>query len=380
MKKRLRKYFVTVMFVLLCVAMLRPMKAEAAVFKDIPVYVVDDMRDYDTKVGLSWKLDWDLNVDAGVTEQCHYAKFFLPKDSIVRIKMATENESGFGADNYFRLYGNQTMAVPITDNDIRHGNGDDYLLLKSGTYYVQCGSKLYMSGTSKHSTKIMIGAVPEEKAVEVHQTASADRKKMTITVTQKFATELREAEWCEGKRTSINMPYSSKRLDQTNSFTVDKNGWYTVHLKSESSVGFNKEIDYYVYVNVTGISEGAKKGITYKSNNLKYKLVKEGFDGTGTVMVTGMVNAKSSVTIPQKVIIQGESYKVVKINSKAFYKKSKVRKVTIQSKYLTSIGKDAFKGINKKAVFKVPNSKYKAYKKMLTAKTGFLKKTMKVKK
>lgn len=378
MEKRLRKYFATVMFVLLAVAMLRPMKAEAAVFEDIPVYVVDDMRDYDTKIGLSWKLDWNLDRNAGVTEQCRYAKFFLPEDSIVRIKMATENETAYSANNYFRLYGNQAMAVPITDNDIRFDDGDDYLLLKAGTYYVQCGSKLYMSGTSRHTTKIMIGAVPEKKAVEVHQTAGSDKKKITITVTQKFATKLGAAEWCEGKRTS--MPYSAKRLDQTNSFTVDKNGWYTVHLKSESTVVWNKQIDYYVYVNVTGINKGAKKGVTYKSNNLKYKLVKEGVDGTGTVMVTGMVKAKSSVTIPQKVNIQGESYKVVKINSKAFYKKSKIRKVTIQSKYLTSIGKNAFKGINKKAVFKVPNSKYKAYKKMLTAKTGFLKKTMKVKK
>ncbi|MBD5543028.1 MAG: hypothetical protein HDR01_01960 [Lachnospiraceae bacterium] len=376
MKKRLRTHFITVMLILLSVAMLRPVKAEAATFENIPVYVVDDMRDYDQKIGLSWKLDWNLNSD--VTEQCRYAKFSLAKDSIVRIKMATENRKAAGAEDYFRLYGNETMAVPITDNDIRFDEGDDYFLLKAGTYYVQCGSKLYMYSTSNHSTKIMIGAVPVDKAVEVKQTASADKRKVTITVTQKFATELKGTTWHEGKLTK--MPYGSQLLDQTNTFTVSKNGWYTVCLLSKSTINWNKDIDYYVYINVTGIGEGAKKGVTYTSNNLKYKLVKKGFDGTGTVMVTGMVKAKASVTIPKTVVIQGVSYKVVKINSKAFYKKSKIKKVTIQSTYLTSIGKNAFNGINKKAVFKVPKSKYKAYTKMLTAKTGFVKKTMKVKK
>lgn len=378
MKKRLRKYFVTIMFILFSVIMLRPAKAEAVTFEEIPVYMVDDMRDYDQRIGLSWKLDWKLDKWAGVTEQCRYAKFSLTKDSIVRIKMATENEKAFAANDYFRLYGNETMAVPLTDNGIDYDEGDDYFLLKAGTYYVQCGSKLYIEGTSNHSTKIMIGAVPEDKAIEVTQTASADRKKVTITVTQKFATELRKAVWQEGKLTS--MPYDPPKLDHTNSFTVDKNGWYTVCLQSKSTIAWNKEVERYVHINVTGIGEGAKKGITYKSNNLKYKLVKKGFDGTGTVMVIGMVKQKSSVTIPQTVKIKGQSYKVVKINSKAFYKKSKIKKVTIKSTSITSVGKNAFKGINKKAVFKVPKSKYKAYKKMLTSKTGFAKKTMKIKK
>ena len=383
MREKLTKYSVTIMFVLLSAVVLQPTKAEAAVtFEDIPVYVVDDMRDYDQRIGLSWRIDWNLDREAGVTEACRYAKFSLAKDSIVRIKMAVVDQQAAAAKDYFRLYGNETMAVPITDNGIDYDEGDDYFLLKAGTYYVQCGSKLFMYGKSNHSTRIMIGAVPEEKAVEVTQTASADRKKMTVTVTQKFATEL-AARWHEGKLTSVPYaePYgSSQKLSNTNSFTVDKNGWYTVLLQGKSSVAWNKDVEYNVYINVTGIGDGAKKGITYKSNNLKYKLVKEGFDGTGTVMVTGIVKQKSSVTIPQTIKINGQSYKVVKINSKAFYKKSKVKKVTVKSTYITSIGKNAFKGIHKKAVFKVPKSKYKAYKQMLTPKTGFAKKTMKIKK
>lgn len=379
--KKIRKHLVTILSVL-CAVMLQPAKAETAVtFEEIPVYVVDDMRDYDQVIGLSWKLDWKLDKSAGVTEQCRYAKFSLAQDSFVRIKMSTVDEDTFAAEEYFRLYGNETMAVPMADNDIGFGSGDDYFLLKAGTYYIQCGSKLYLNSTSNHSTKIMIGAVPEDKGVQIEQAVSADRKNMTITVTQKFATELGKAKWSEGKVT--NMVYSGQDMDNTNStasFTVNKNGWYTVFLKTESSVAFNKDVEHYIYINVGGIGEGAKKGVTYKSNNLKFKLVKKGFDGTGTVMVTGVVKAKASVTIPEMVTLNGQRYKVVKISSKAFYQKSKVKNITIKSTYITSIGKNAFKGINKKAVFKVPKNKYKAYKKLLTSKTGFAKKNMKIKK
>ncbi|MCM1498226.1 MAG: leucine-rich repeat domain-containing protein [Clostridium sp.] len=375
-----RKYLAAVLLVLLSVMVLWPAKVNAeTVFEEVPVYVTGDMRDYDQVIGLSWNLQWNLNRDAGVSEQCRYGKFTLEKDSFVRIKMSTVDSSAFASDEYFRLYGNESMAVPITDNTVSLGSGDDYLLLKAGTYYMQCGSKLNLSSVSSHSTKIMIGAVAEAEGVVVEQTVSADRKSVALTVTQKFATKLGKAKWCEGKVTG--MVYQGEEMDTVNpSFTVTKNGWYTVYLKSESSVAFNEDVEYYAYIQVTGIGEGAKKGVTYKSGNLKYKLVKEGFDGTGTVMVTGMVKQKTSVTIPETVSLAGQSYQVVKINSKAFYKKSKVKKVTIQSKLITSIGKNAFKGIHKKAVFKVPKAQYKAYKKLLTAKTGFVKKTMKVKK
>ncbi len=376
---KVKKLLAVIMFALLCAVILQPQKAEAAVtFENIQAYVVDDMRDYDQVIGLSWKLDWKLDKDAGVTEQKRYAKFTLAQDSLVRIKMSTVDRKSFAVQDYFRLYANETMAVPLTDNGIDYGSGDDSFLLKAGTYYVECGSKLYMSSTSNHSTKIMIGAVPADKAVEITQTASSDRKKMTIAYNQKFSSNLGTVKWCEGKVTS--MPYSANKLEGTNAFTVDKNGWYTLCLEFESSVAFNQGVEHYVYINVTGIGEGAKKGVTYKSGNLKYKLVKKGFDGTGTVMVTGMVKQKSSVTIPKTVKIKGQTYKVVKINSKSFYKKSKLKKITIQSTTITSIGKNAFKGINKKAVIKVPKSKYSKYKKMLTSKTGFVKKTMKIKK
>ena len=61
---------------------------------------------------------------------------------------------------------------------------------------------------------------------------------------------------------------------------------------------------------------------------------------------------------------------IVTIGKNAFYGCKNLKKITIKSEKLTSksIAKNAFRGISKKTVVKVPASKYKAYKKMLYAK------------
>ena len=56
-----------------------------------------------------------------------------------------------------------------------------------------------------------------------------------------------------------------------------------------------------------------------------------------------------------------------------------MKKVTIKAAKLKSIGKNAFKGIYKKATFKVPKKQLKKYKKLIQKKKTGFKKTMKVK-
>ena len=68
---------------------------------------------------------------------------------------------------------------------------------------------------------------------------------------------------------------------------------------------------------------------------------------------------------------------VKKIVTNAFSGCKKLKVITINSTSLKSVGKNAIKGINKKAQIKVPKKKKKAYKKLFKSKTGF-KKTMEV--
>lgn len=110
---------------------------------------------------------------------------------------------------------------------------------------------------------------------------------------------------------------------------------------------------------------------------------------------------KTRYTVPHTVKIGGITYKVTKISANAFKNNKKIRKVTIgknitkigkrafygcqnlkniiiKTTKLKSVGKQAFKGIHKKAIIKVPRKKYEKYKKLLKGKGQ--KKTVQIKK
>lgn len=172
----------------------------------------------------------------------------------------------------------------------------------------------------------------------------------------------------------------------------------------------------------------AQAGTIAVTSGANYKILSASATG-GTVEYEGQekVNKKAtSITIPATVVIDNVSYevtaiksnafsgysklkkvtigsKVTKIGSKAFYKctslKSvvipagvteieasafqgckKLNKITIKSKVLKKVGKNAIKGINKKATIKCPTKKLaKQYKKKLFKSSTGYKKSMKIK-
>lgn len=165
----------------------------------------------------------------------------------------------------------------------------------------------------------------------------------------------------------INITYKERGIEKTCS----------IDIKVRAKAGSITDTD------VSPAKPLPKKNSTYTVKNLKYKVTKTdeyNTDGTnGTVSVVGIKSSKlTSVVIPDTVAIDGYTFKVKAIAAKAFYKKSKLKTITIGSN-VTSIGKNAITGINKKATIKVPSARYKAVKKLLTSKTGY-KKTMKIKK
>ena len=161
---------------------------------------------------------------------------------------------------------------------------------------------------------------------------------------------------------------SEYAFDQGRSLTIyGKKGTYAADYAKKNNFKFSSRCKI-----------PALKGYTYTSGNLNYKVIDDRINGKGTVMVVGMKKNAKSVVIPDTVKLESYNYKVVKINQKAFYKKSKLKTVTIKAKGIKSVGKYAFKGIYKKAVIQVPKSKYASYSKMLK-KAGVTSK-MKIKK
>lgn len=151
---------------------------------------------------------------------------------------------------------------------------------------------------------------------------------------------------------------------------------------------FNKAVSALVKKPATTtLKKGAK--VTDKASKAAYKVT-----GASTVEYTKPSSKKAtSASVPATIKANGKTYKVTSIAAKAFYKNTKLKKVTIGSnikkigkqaffgcknlKKITiktkslkksTVGSKAFKGINKKATIKVPKKQKKAYKKILKAK------------
>lgn len=143
-----------------------------------------------------------------------------------------------------------------------------------------------------------------------------------------------------------------------------------------------------------------KKGTTHTVGNGIYRVTKSAAKN-GTVTYVKPAKKAARINVPATVQLNGYTFKVTAINSKAFYKNTKLKAVSIgknvktigknafagdkklkniiiKGNVLKKVGTKAFKGISSKAKITVPAKKYKAYKKLL--KKAGVKSTAKYKK
>ncbi|WP_373215749.1 Ig-like domain-containing protein [Ruminococcus sp. 5_1_39BFAA] len=212
-----------------------------------------------------------------------------------------------------------------------------------------------------------------------------------------------------------DMVYTGKELVQsalsvqTADGKVLTNGTdYTVEYSSNVNIGTAT-----VVITGKGAYEGTirktfniivKVGGLYTVGTLKYKITNACTNGKGTVAVVGTTKTKAkltSLTVDSTVIIGSKSFMITSIADKAFRNYTKLKAVSLglnikaigkqafsgcknlktilmTSKKLKTVGKNAIKSINAKAVIDVTDSKVKSYKKIFKSSTGF-KSTMTVK-
>lgn len=183
-----------------------------------------------------------------------------------------------------------------------------------------------------------------------------------------------------------------KGTDYTLTYSKNKNvGTATVKITGMGNYTGSREVHFRIL---------AAKGKTYAKGQNRYK-VTNASASKGTVSYAGGKNKKASkIIIPATVKIGSVTYKVTAIEKNALknYKKAssviigknvrtigagafkgcgKLKKITVQTKVLKKVGSQALRGINKKAVVKVPSKKLKAYRKLFKNKGQ--KKTVKIK-
>ena len=131
------------------------------------------------------------------------------------------------------------------------------------------------------------------------------------------------------------------------------------------------------------VTDASKKTVSYRKAANK-KIKSAAIPATVKVKANGVVysfrvtdisaKAFAGCTKLKKVII-GKN--VVSIGKEAFSKAKALKKITIKTTTLKKVGKNAIKGIYKKAKISCGKKKLKAYKKLFNAKTGY-KKSMKL--
>lgn len=130
-----------------------------------------------------------------------------------------------------------------------------------------------------------------------------------------------------------------------------------------------------------------KAGMSFEKDQHTYKVLEDG----STVAFTKTKSRAKSISVPATITYGGIKYKVTEVSKNAFKNNKKVttvklgsniatigvsafkgckklKTITISSKKLNTVGKQAFSGICAKAKVKVPAGKKKAYKQLLKGK------------
>ena len=181
----------------------------------------------------------------------------------------------------------------------------------------------------------------------------------------------------KSQKQSIKVKLGKKTLKQGTDYAVsyknNKNiGKATVTIKGKGKYEGSIKKTFQITV---------AKGKTYTAGNFKYKMTKASTNGKGTVTLAATKKSKSdkkftSCKIADTVKIGGKTFKVTAIGDDAFKGYKKLKTITIESKNIESVGKNAIKNIHKEATIKVPKNKVKEYKKLFNKNTGFTSKMM----
>ncbi len=363
------------------------------------------------RVAYSWKLKTPDIVDMVVAKQDVLNLSFLidnPKEEDIKYTWYVSTESGYKQLDNVR--GSECVTDPITENAYyycmivdNYGNSisvDYYITVdpdKKHTHnYGEC--KVTKNATCKEAgTKVCVcmgcGEEHQEEIPLIQNHAYGEFKVIKESTCKEAGTKVQTCSVC-GKENTETIPMIANHIYSDWKVlaepTCDKEG-----VKERTCVVCNgKETSPIA-------AKGYVKGAIFTKGNYIYK-IKTQKGKKGTVVCEGSAKNLKSVTIPKSVKAGGVTFTVVeiaegafkgdtklssvvigaeitKIGREAFSGCKKLKKVTIKSSKLKSVGKNAIKGIHKKTTIKVPSDRMSKYKKLFKKSTGY-KNTMKFKK
>lgn len=186
---------------------------------------------------------------------------------------------------------------------------------------------------------------------------------------------------------SVKVTYGKKTLKKNTDYSVSYKNNINPGTASVTITGKGK---YYGTIQKTFAIKAAE-GKTYTVGKGKYKVTDASAKNRTVTFMAPVKKTYSSFSVPSKVKIGNDTYKVTAvaknafrkntkltsvtiglnvktIGSYAFYGVSQLKSITIKSVKLTSAGKNVFKKTNAKMTVKVPKTKLADYKKLLKGK------------
>jgi hypothetical protein len=292
----------------------------ATKFENIKITEISNMDDFDAKVEKSWEMNFNFKGSDHSTEY-RLGKFTLKKDSVVRF--VTSSEGSLPKNREYHVYGNESMGAEIGEGYFEGYDNELYLTLKAGTYYVKTRADLGddEDAETNCTLKLSIGAVPTSNSVKVKQKVNGKKTSVTVTISDTFTYGIPEyAQWGEGKKNPESSFWEYFSYDEKKgSFTVKKNGWYTVRLMSDAP--WEHGVWQYVRFKVTGIDD-KKPTVTGVKNNKTYKnavTIKFSDNKNGSGIKSATLNGKK-IKSGKKVSKKGKY--TLKVTDKAGNKKT----------------------------------------------------------
>lgn len=343
---------------------------------------------------------YDFREEEKWVKNSHYVSDTLPGQEPVQepISLADAGKIEITAPQAATYTGSAILGKPVVKR-----KSDSYVLVEGMDYTLG-----YQNNTNAGTASVTITAKDDS--------GYAGAQTVTFTISPKAVSGLTVDNVPNQTYTGNEIKPAISVSDGSNKLTADD---YNVSYSQNTNIGKAK-ITITGKGNYTGtlakdFTITVKKNASYTAGGYKYKIINAATNGKGTVSVTGLQKKTAKkIKIADTVTIGGVKFKITSIGKNAFKgckkatditigknvtsvgdnafsgctslkkitvgkavktigksafeKDSKLKSIKIQSTVLKKVGKNALKGIHKKAVVSVPKKQLKSYKKLLKGK------------
>ncbi len=230
-----------------------------------------------------------------------------------------------------------------------HGKNSDKNVTKQAPDYQYYGIPAFSFGYSHHSVDLQTNITTRYPDTYVKKIALKKEPTKYYNKNDKFSEKyVVKTTMSDGTKKTVNL----RSKDCASGYNMKKGGWQTVVVKYGG-----KSVKYSILV--------VAKGVYISDGHSNYVFTSTGKKKEVAYVAPMDKNAKA-ITVISAFSVGEDTYNVTAIQKNAFKNCKKLKKIVINTTKLKAdtVGKNAFSGIHKNAVIKVPADKLSAYKKI----------------